>query len=162
MSNLIVKQMDAEIVCAIEELQSLRKLVQAYPSDITKHSEHLQAFFTSMAKTFKDAIGKESVPEGVCEFDDITLRTWLYRHLVLWRMTGVAAPKNELESIQSWMGFLAKNTKEDTIDTMRTRMILLTNAVHTLHAAGPEAEDEAGIFSEVSREECDAKHPNGG
>ena len=49
----------------------------------------------------------------------------LANHLKLWKETTEAAPANELQSIAAWLRYLGGNTKEKTLETMRSRMILL-------------------------------------
>ncbi len=67
-------------------------------------------------------------------------------HLKLWAESGIPAPVNEVNSIQSWLMFLASNGKDKTIDTMRQRMNLLLNAAQKVHESGTDKEDEIGIY----------------
>ena len=63
-------------------------------------------------------------------------------HLCFWKESGIPAPDNELQSIQSWLRFAGSHTKEELLSTLRQRMILLMQAANALHAEGPEAEDK--------------------
>lgn len=75
-----------------------------------------------------------------------TYNKFLAEHLKFWEDSGIPAPANELQSIQSWLSYLARNGAEETMKTMRSRMVLLMGAANDLHEAGPEAEDEVGIY----------------
>ena len=71
---------------------------------------------------------------------------FLEEHLKLWKDSGVPAPANELQSIQTWLKHLGQHGDLETRNVMRTRMLLLINAAQKLHEKGPEAEDKAGIY----------------
>ena len=75
------------------------------------------------------------------EFDE-----FLTDHLRMWKDSGVPAPVNEVASIQAWMGTLKHKGAEETLRCMGARLVLLNRAAQELHAAGPEAEAEAGIY----------------
>jgi hypothetical protein len=67
-------------------------------------------------------------------------------HLKLWKESGVDAPVNEGNSIQAWLRFLGGHSKEETLNTMRIRMLKLMNAAQEVYDLGPEAEDALGIY----------------
>lgn len=71
---------------------------------------------------------------------------FLEEHLKLWKDSGIPAPANELQSIQTWLKHLSQHGDKETSSVMRTRMLLLLNAAQKLHEKGPEAEDKAGIY----------------
>lgn len=73
---------------------------------------------------------------------------FLTDHLRLWKDEGVAAPANELQSIQAWLRCLGTYGVEETKKRMRARMVILMGAANDLHDAGPEAEDAAGIYDD--------------
>ena len=74
------------------------------------------------------------------------MHDFLREHLRLWKDSGIPAPANELQSIQAWLQYLGQHGAEETKNAMRNRMILLMQAANELHAEGPQAEDEAGIY----------------
>jgi len=91
-----------------------------------------------------DAVVKaltDGVNDGTAEYDDL-----VRAHLKLWADSGVPAPANEGNSIQSWLQFLGSHSKEETLHTMRQRMILLMQAANDVYEEGPEAEDKLGIY----------------
>ena len=67
-------------------------------------------------------------------------------HLKLWAESGIPAPVNEGNSIQAWLRFLGCHTKEETLDAMRQRMILLMQAANEVHKEGPDVENALGIY----------------
>lgn len=67
-------------------------------------------------------------------------------HLKLWADSGIPAPANEVNSIQGWLRFLGSHTKEETLSTMRQRMVLLMQAANEVYAEGPSVEDAIGIY----------------
>jgi len=71
---------------------------------------------------------------------------WLAEHLRMWKKSGIEAPRNELQSIHAWLVTLGDEGAEKTKEIMRTRMILLMNAVNDLAEKGSEAEVKAGIY----------------
>lgn len=71
---------------------------------------------------------------------------FLNDHLKLWMDSVVLAPLNEAQSIQAWLRVLGEHGAEETKNRMRARMLLLAEAARKLYEAGPEAEDEAGIY----------------
>ena len=71
---------------------------------------------------------------------------FLTDHLKLWEDLGIPAPVNELQSIYTWLGHLSQHGAEKTMETMRTRMLLLMRAANDLHDEGPAAEKAAGIY----------------
>lgn len=79
----------------------------------------------------------------------IDVHDTLADHLKLWKDTGVLAPRNELQSIQAWLQTLGRLGKEETLNLMRKRLLLLMEASIAIHEAGPEAEDEFGIYDEA-------------
>lgn len=83
--------------------------------------------------------------------------SFLSKHLRLWKDEGVPSPSNELQSIQAWLSCLGQHGKDETANRMRARMVLLANAANTLHKAGREAEDAAGIYDQRSRAAIDAQ-----
>lgn len=74
------------------------------------------------------------------------MKDYLYEHLKLWKDSGIPAPKNELESIATWLRYLGMHGEEETKNAMRNRMILLMEASKELYAKGPEVEDIIGIY----------------
>src|ERR1035437_10239997 len=77
---------------------------------------------------------------------DKAYEAFVRSHLKLWKESGINAPINEGNSIQSWLRFLGSHTKEETLDVMRHRMILLMNAAQEVYDLGPETEDVIGIY----------------
>lgn len=75
-----------------------------------------------------------------------TYNKFLVEHLKFWEDSGIPAPANELQSIRAWLTCLAEHGAEETMTRMRSRMVLLMGAANDLHEAGPEAEDEVGIY----------------
>lgn len=73
-------------------------------------------------------------------------RQFLLDHLRMWEDSGIPAPVNELQSIQSWLKYLGEHGAEETKSAMRKRMVLLMQAANELHEQGREAEDAAGIY----------------
>ena len=71
---------------------------------------------------------------------------FLTQYLVMWEQSGESAPENEIQSIQAWLSFLGQHGAEETKKVMRNRLILLGNAAVELYEAGPEAEDEVGVY----------------
>jgi hypothetical protein len=90
------------------------------------------------------------------------LQPFLIEHLKLWKDSGVPTPANELQSISAWMEHLDRRGKDLTLDAMRKRSILLMQQANALHQAGPEAEDQFGIFENRSREDFDRDSNSGG
>lgn len=101
--------------------------------------EEEQFQIDEIIETGKD--GKDSINE------------MLYKHLVLWKRSGVPAPVNELQSIQGWLRHLGDYGLEKTKSAMRKRMVLLQNASVDLFKKGPSEEDKVGIYKNISREE---------
>ncbi len=77
---------------------------------------------------------------------NIAQRKYLCEHLIMWMDEGIPAPLNEAQSIQSWLSYLSSHTKEETMDTMRKRMILLGKTASDIYEKGREAEKEVGIY----------------
>jgi hypothetical protein len=80
-------------------------------------------------------------------------RPFLHTYLQLWAKSGESAPENEVRSIQTWMATLMKNTKEETLEIMKKRLLILGAAASILHNEGEAAEDAAGIYAKRGREE---------
>lgn len=83
--------------------------------------------------------------------DPVNARVMLATHLKMWVGQGIAAPANELQSIQSWLQVLGAQGPVETKRIMQKRMILLTQAATEIYNAGSEEEDRLGIYSEKSR-----------
>lgn len=78
--------------------------------------------------------------------DDFDFDQHLADHLKMWKTSGIEAPKNELQSIAAWLRYLGMEGEEKTKETMRTRMVLLMNAVNKIAEQGSKAEVAAGIY----------------
>jgi len=78
--------------------------------------------------------------------DDFDFDKFLTDHLQMWKASGIEAPKNELQSLVAWLAYLGEHGAEKTKETMRTRMILLTETVDGLAKQGSKAEVAAGIY----------------
>lgn len=78
--------------------------------------------------------------------DDFDFDQHLADHLKMWKDSGIEAPKNELQSIAAWLRYLGMEGEEKTKETMRTRMVLLMNAVNKIAEQGSKAEVAAGIY----------------
>lgn len=86
------------------------------------------------------------------------LDTFLTDRLRMWKDEGVAAPLNELQSIQAWLRCLGEYGATETAQRMRGRMLLLMKVAGASHEAGPLAEDAAGIYEGLSRESVGARN----
>jgi hypothetical protein len=73
-------------------------------------------------------------------------KDYVKAHLKFWAESGVAAPGNELQSIQAWLRYSSNHSKEEIQDTWRTRMTLLMKAAQEVYDGGQAEEDRIGIY----------------
>lgn len=85
---------------------------------------------------------------------NIPLEQFLVDHLKLWKDLKVPAPLNELQSIVAWKNFLIDHTKEETVEAMVMRMLILQEAAVAIHNA--EAADELGIYENRAKKDLPA------
>ena len=91
----------------------------------------------------------------------IEVDQWLADFLKLWKDTGEKAPRNELQSIFAWLSIVGSQDSKEVAALMRKRMALLLKSVNAIHKAGPEVEDEYGIYIDACREEFEKKDQQG-
>lgn len=106
--------------------------------------ESAKVFMEYLCDIFNDHI-KNLIQEKADKLDT-QKNDFLREHLKLWKDSGIPAPMNELQSIDTWLTQLTNSGEEKTKDIMRKRIILLMEAVAKLHKEGPEAEEAAGIY----------------
>lgn len=98
--------------------------------------EFTNAVNDAVLKALKDGVNAKTA-----DYKD-----YVRAHLKFWAESGVPAPENEIQSIQSWLRYSGGHTKEEMQDTMRQRLILLGKEAQAVYAEGPEAEDAIGIY----------------
>jgi hypothetical protein len=99
-----------------------------------------QEFTDSVNDAVIEAL-KNGINNHKAKYDD-----YVRSHLKMWAESGIPAPVNEGNSIQSWMSYLGSHTKDQTLDTMLQRMLLLMDAANEAHDLGHEVEDAIGIY----------------
>lgn len=98
--------------------------------------EFTNAVNDAVIKALKDGVNAKTA-----DYKD-----YVKAHLKFWAESGVPAPENEIQSIQAWLRYSARHTKEEIQDTWRQRLILLEQAAQEVYAAGPDEEDRIGIY----------------
>lgn len=100
---------------------------------------------------FTDAVNSKVAEILTARFNakdpEVEFKDLLRAHLRFWKESNVPAPENEVQSIQAWLRFAGMHTKEEYLNSLRMRLMLLMNAATELYNEGPEAEDAAGIYN---------------